>query len=360
MTLLRCKKYTLMLLSVVQAERTTAKKRGMYMDKINGSMEALSTLQITADIEGLDAQCKTILRAREVLAVILGETIEEYHGYSRSEIMDFIEERSMNGNTEVSAGRTYTQVHADNPEYVQLNEKVTYFDLVFRAVNPALSDRGAGVCVHIDVEPQKTYRPGYPIEKRGIYYLARMLGSQLSLVTDKTDYGILEKCYSIWICRDDVPLEERYTVSFYKIKNTYNSGACRPAVQNYDLMTLVVIRLGQTEYHGREGDKNYALMRFLNAVMYPHKEDFMDTIQDYIDFSNNKELWREVTQMSGLGQSILEEGRKEGIRAFIMDHVEENIPKEHSLIKLQKHFGLTLEKAEQFYDMYAAAVCMRK
>lgn len=68
--------------------------------------------------------------------------------------MDFIEERSMNGNTEISAGRTYTQVHADNPEYVQLNEKVTYFDLVFRAVNPALSDRGAGVCVHIDVEPQ--------------------------------------------------------------------------------------------------------------------------------------------------------------------------------------------------------------
>ncbi len=149
--------------------------------------------------------------------------------------MDFIEERSMNANTEVSAGRTYTQVHADNPEYVQLNEKVTYFDLVFRAVNPVLSDCGVGVCMHIDMEPQKTYRPGYPIEKRGIYYLARMLGSQLSLVTDKTDYGILEKCYSIWICRDDVPLEERYTVSFYKIKNTYHSGACRPAVQNYDL-----------------------------------------------------------------------------------------------------------------------------
>ncbi len=350
------------------------------MDKINGSMEALSTLQITADMEGLDAQCKTILRAREVLAVILGETVEEYRGHSRSEIMDFIEERSMNGNTEISAGRTYTQVHADNPEYVQLNEKVTYFDLVFRAVNPALSDRGAGVCVHIDVEPQKTYRPGYPIEKRGIYYLARMLGSQLSLVTDKTDYGILEKCYSIWICRDDVPLEERYTVSFYKIKNTYHSGACRPAVQNYDLMTLVVIRLGQTEYHGREGDKNYALMRFLNAVMYPHQEDFMDIIQDYIDFSNNIELWQEVTQMSGLGQSILEEGReegrkegreegrkegkeegrKEGMQAFIMDKLEENAPKEHCIIKLQKHFGITQEKAEQFYDKYAAAVCILK
>ena len=50
-------------------------------------------------------------------------------------------------------------------------------------------------------------------------------------------------------------------------------------------MSFVVIRLGQTEYHGREGDKNYALMRFLNAVMYPHQEDFMDIIQDYIDYN---------------------------------------------------------------------------
>lgn len=344
------------------------------MDKINGSMEALSTLQITADMEGLDAQCKTILRAKEVLAVILRETVEEYRGYRRSEIMDFIQERSMNSETEVSAGRTNTQIQAENPEYVQLNEKATYFDLVFRAANPAMSDHGVNVGMYIDVEPQKTYRPGYPIEKRGIYYLARMLGSQLSLVTDKTDYGMLEKCYSIWICRDHVPLDERYTMSFYKIKNTYHSGTCRPDVDNYDLMTLVVIRLGQKKYHGREEDKDYALMRFLNTVMYPHQEDFMDTIQDYIDFSKNMELWREVTQMSGLGQSILEEGkeegreegrkegreegrkegREEGIHVLIKDHLEENIPKERSIIKLQKHFGLTLEKAEQFYEKYAS------
>ncbi len=92
--------------------------------------------------------------------------------------------------------------------------------------------------------------------------------------------------------------------------------------------------------------------------------------------------------MSGLGQSILEEGReegrkegreegrkegreegrkegkeegrKEGMQAFIMDKLEENAPKEHCIIKLQKHFGITQEKAEQFYDKYAAAVCILK
>jgi len=58
--------------------------------------------------------------------------------------------------------------------------------------------------------------------------------------------------------------------------------------------------------------------------MYPHKENFMNTISEYIDFSNNEELWKETEYMTGLGQSILEEGiekgiergREEGIRAL--------------------------------------------
>jgi hypothetical protein len=32
----------------------------------------------------------------------------------------------------------------------------------------------------------------------------------------------------------------------------------------------------------------------------------------YIDFSNNEELWKEAKHMSGLGISVLEEGRSEG------------------------------------------------
>lgn len=40
------------------------------MDQIKGSMETLSAMQITADMEGLDAQSKSVLHSREVLAVI--------------------------------------------------------------------------------------------------------------------------------------------------------------------------------------------------------------------------------------------------------------------------------------------------
>jgi hypothetical protein len=77
--------------------------------------------------------------------------------------------------------------------------------LAFSAKNPKLSNANIVIRLHFDLEPQKTYKPGYPIEKRGYYYLSRRFSSQLSLVFNDTDYNSLEKCYSIWICRDDIP-----------------------------------------------------------------------------------------------------------------------------------------------------------
>lgn len=194
------------------------------MDKLTGSMEALSAMQLTEEMDGLDAQSKAILHSKEVLAVILQNTVEEYKGYSRKEIMEFIEADSLSETKEVSPGRTNTQVRGDSAEFAQLNEKVSMFDLLFRAKNPKLSNEDMLVNLHVDLEPQKTYRPGYPVEKRGIYYLARQLSAQLSLVTESTDYGQLEKCYSIWICCDDIPKNECYSVSFYEIANTKNIG----------------------------------------------------------------------------------------------------------------------------------------
>ena len=53
-------------------------------------------------------------------------------------------------------------------------------------------------------------------------------------------------------------------------------------------------------------------MRGTIGDMYPHKDDFMESILDYIDFSRNEELWREKEHMFSLGQCILEEGEKKG------------------------------------------------
>lgn len=71
------------------------------MDKVTGSMEVLSSMQLTEDMAGLDAQSRALLHNREVLAIILGEVVTEYKGYSRKEIMDFIEADSITNDKEV-------------------------------------------------------------------------------------------------------------------------------------------------------------------------------------------------------------------------------------------------------------------
>ena len=71
------------------------------MDNIRGSMEALNSFQLTEDMQGLDDQSKLLLHSKEVLAVILQGAVKEYKGYSKQEIMDFIEADSLSEDMEV-------------------------------------------------------------------------------------------------------------------------------------------------------------------------------------------------------------------------------------------------------------------
>lgn len=60
--------------------------------------------------------------------------------------------------------------------------------------------------------------------------------------------------------------------------------------------------------------------------------------------------------MFSLGQCILEdgkkEGREEGMRAMVMDNLEEHVPVERIIEKLQRHFGLSRERAESCYEKF--------
>ncbi len=121
-------------------------------------------------------------------------------------------------------------------------------------------------------------------------------------------------------------------------------------------MTLVIIKLGNRVYNGNKKDEAYELLRFLNTIMYPHERDFLNTMSEYIDFSSNEELWKEVTDVTGLGECFfrdgLEEGLEKGIRAMVLDNVDECVPPDRILFKLQKHFELTDEEAEAYYSRF--------
>ncbi len=102
------------------------------------------------------------------------------------------------------------------------------------------------------------------------------------------------------------------------------------------MLTLVVIRLGKKEYNGEKKDEGYDLLRFLNTIMYPHRDDFMEVVSDYIDFSQNSELREEVKKVMGIGQIMLETGIEQGIEVFILDNEEEGIPRERVVENCKK------------------------
>lgn len=84
------------------------------MDIINGSIGTLSSMQFTASIEWLDAECKQLLSNKEILAVILKETMTEYSDYSREEIIDFIKSDFIETDREVLPGRTNLQIEGSS------------------------------------------------------------------------------------------------------------------------------------------------------------------------------------------------------------------------------------------------------
>lgn len=45
-------------------------------------------------------------------------------------------------------------------------------------------------------------------------------------------------------------------------------------------------------------------------------------------------------------------GLEQGLRAFVQDNIEENIPKDRIIQKLMKRFELTEEKAWEYYDKF--------
>ena len=156
--------------------------------------------------------------------------------------------------------------------------------------------------------------------------------------------------------------------------NTKNTAPNTVSRENYDLMTLVVIKLGNTVYNGDKEDEGYELLRFLNTIMYPHKDNFMSTVSEYIDFSGNDALRKEVIHVStieqikyeGMREELTEELTKEiteeiteeltgrGVKALILDNLENEIPKERILVKLQKYFSLTEEKAKWYYERFVS------
>ena len=82
----------------------------------------------------------------------------------------------------------------------------------------------------------------------------------------------------------------------------------------------------------------------VEAVIYAMAEKFLEE-------TDMKEV-EEAMRMTRLGRMLVEDGREQGIQAFIRDKLEENTEKEKICEKLEQHFGMEREMAKRYIEKY--------
>ena len=278
-----------------------------------------------------DESARNIVAQKSVLAYILKSALDEYAAYTVQEIA----EKFIEGEPELRK----IAVHQDHPDRQsdsgmmsgddRIEGKPTadksqrdgtvYFDIRFTAVLP--SD-GGRIEILINCEIQNRDTPGYPLPKRGIYYAARMISSQRGTVFRDQEYGKIKKCVSIWLCEDTSDARSD-TINRYSFTEERLRGDFREKKKNYDLMTVVVLRLGR---RGEESEDN--AIRLLSKMFSANLsyEDKLDALQNEFKISVSREMDEEVQSMCNLSEGVLNKGEMKKAKTIAYRLREKGMP----------------------------------
>lgn len=262
-----------------------------------------------------DLACKRVLALKDIMARILQRVVREYKPYTPEEIAErFLDDAQIQLFREVSSGFTNRKefVSPENSESVVPNEGHVYFDVRVVALLPDEYRTKTQIFLHIDMEAQKEYRPGYPIEKRGLYYIARMLSSQIERVSEGSSYAGLQKVYSIWICLGkDIPVKEQQTITRFYLAKEDLVGQVDVREEDFDLLELILVRLGDKETEDQ-------LLGMLTTLLWKKlsAQKRMQELEERYGVPMKHEVVEEVGNMCSYSAAIkeraMDEGREEG------------------------------------------------
>ena len=219
------------------------------------------------------------------------------------------------------------RVHGIGTEDASLTEGTVTYDIRFLAIVPT---SGEMIRLIINVEAQGDFHPGYPLTKRGIFYCCRMISSQYGTEFTDSRYQDIKKVYSIWIAVKP-PKERENTINRYRIVEENMVGSVKEPVRNYDLLSMLMICLGDPE------TAEHDILKLLDVLLSNEIEaaEKQQILQRDFDILMTKELERGIQDMCNLGETIAREniakGRAEGILA--------------SIKSIMETMGLTIEQA---------------
>ncbi len=283
-----------------------------------------------------DQTMLNVLSDKQVLAWILKRFVGEYEHLPLEEIeTKYIEPETILV-SKAGVSRDSSGIKGLSEKDSTQTEGTVYYDIVFQAYYPGNEEEKIGL--YINLEAQADYYPGYPLEMRGIYYGARRLTSQLKQINRETNYGCLQKVYSIWLCVGNVPAYESDTVTLYDISKNDIIGSVKRNKDFYDLINVVIIRLND-EAAPEDNTMKMLQTLFSNQLSKQEKLHALEKL----GMRMNDSLEKEVGGSMNLSDYVELKGIKKGIEQGRLEERRDGI---RNMIELCQDLGTTEDNAK--------------
>ena len=282
-------------------------------------------LHITDENAGYDAACKRVLSEKAILARIMKACLEEYKNCDVNDIAGkYIEGQPQVSEVPVLPDESGSVISGMDTEDKSIREGSITYDIRFRAVVPGTEEQ---IGLIINVEAQNDFYPGYPIITRGVYYCCRIISSQYGREFTGSHYERIKKVYSIWICMNP-PKYRKNSITRYRLVEEQLVGEAVEPVENYDLLSIVMLCLG-----GPGGGNYEGVLRLLDVLLSNETSEVekRKILQDDYGIQMTQTMEQEVSVMCNLSKGVEAKGMTNGILASIKN--------------LVKNLGMSVEQA---------------
>ena len=311
-------------------------KKGLWWMRAESTLAKM--ISTAGEKAAYDNACKRLLANKIILAWIMKSCLEEYRVCGISEIAS----KYIEGKAQISEAAVHPDEEAEslqiaglNTEDSTINEGTVTYDIRFRAIVPGTGER---ISLIINVEAQNDFYPGYPIVKRNLYYCCRLVSSQYGTEFTNSHYEKIKKVYSIFICMNP-PNYRKNTINQYSIQEENLIGEFDENVEYYDLLTGIIICLGDVE------DEMTGILKLLEVLLSSERstKEKREILQEEFNIKMTQELEREVSEMCNLSERVEQKGIEKGIAKGRTYGIVEGIAT--SIRNLMESMGWSIEQA---------------
>ena len=250
--------------------------------------------------------CRKVLSDKRILSYLLKNTLQEYEHCSLEEIEPLIE-------GEIHVRNESHQIFPRENEVIRKSGKIIY-DLLFTSRLPG-SDDYIDLIINVEVQrdsyPRSSDGIRYPILKRGIFYSCSAIVKEQGRIFNSDNYQDLKKVVSIWI-NTNPPKAIQNSMNKYQFQEEHVVGGMyKEKVEDYDLIEIVVMNLGE--------DENFEKLGALNELFVKRgsSEEIYRNLKEKYGIEVYEETRGEVSKMCNLGEGLIEDEKISCIKTLM-------------------------------------------